>query len=296
MKILIFGGTTEGRNLSLALASEGADVTVSVVSELGAEELNQYIPGDTGCANENSGGTNRFDYPSGGRLNIVHGPKDVDDICSMLQSVGLCVDATHPYAVLVTENIRQAAGREGVELLRVMRAKSDLDECVTCPADDSNGTPDPVACMSSDSSGIIIAADPADAAAKAKTAGGRVLLTTGSKDLQTYADILDPELLYARVLPMSQSITACEKAGIPHRNIIAIQGPFSEELNSAIINEYNISVLITKDSGKAGGFEEKLRACRQCGIPAIVITRPEEKGLSYDEVLAICRERLFSEQ
>ena len=265
MKILIFGGTTEGRNLSLALASEGADVTVSVVSELGTEELKQYSEADN--------------------LTIAQGPKDVDDICAMLEGVDLCVDATHPYAVIVTDNIRQAAGRAGVELLRVTRAQSELQAC---------GGYVGAAC-SDEAASILLAADAADAAHKAKALGGRVLLTTGSKDLPTYSRLLDPELLYARVLPLSQSIEACENAGIPHRNIIAIQGPFSEELNKAIIREYNITVLITKESGKAGGFGEKICACQSCGIPAIVIARPEEEGLTYEEVLAYCREKLKKE-
>lgn len=260
MKILIFGGTTEGRNLSLALASEGADVTVSVVSELGTEELNKFL--------EES-------RPERGSLTIAQGPKDVDDICAMLEGVDLCVDATHPYAVIVTDNIRQAADRMGMELLRVTRAEADETAC--------------------SDAGVILAADPADAAEKAKALGGRVLLTTGSKDLPTYGKLLDPELLYPRVLPLSQSIESCENAGIPHRNIIAIQGPFSEELNKAIINEYNITVLITKESGKAGGFGEKICACQSCGIPAIVIARPEEEGLTYEEVLAYCREKLKKE-
>jgi precorrin-6x reductase len=122
--------------------------------------------------------------------------------------------------------------------------------------------------------------------------GGRVLLTTGSKDLSIYGGLLDPELLYPRVLPLVSSIEACEDAGIPHRNIIAVQGPFSEELNKAVIREYEIDVMITKDSGAAGGFPEKISAAKDCQIPVIVIARPEEEGLSFNEILAMCRERM----
>ena len=85
---------------------------------------------------------------------------------------------------------------------------------------------------------------------------------------------------------------ACEAAGIPHRNIIAVQGPFSEELNKAVIREYEIDVMITKDSGTAGGFPEKISAAKDCQIPVIVIARPEEEGLSFEEILAVCREKM----
>ena len=59
-----------------------------------------------------------------------------------------------------------------------------------------------------------------------------------------------------------------------------------------MIHDYGIDLLVTKESGKAGGFEEKIRACEACGIPAVVIRRPEETGLSYEEVLQICREKI----
>ena len=79
---------------------------------------------------------------------------------------------------------------------------------------------------------------------------------------------------------------------IPHRNIIAVQGPFSEELNKAVIRDYGTDVMITKDSGAAGGFPEKIRAAAECRIPVIVIMRPEEEGLGFDEILAVCREKM----
>ena len=50
--------------------------------------------------------------------------------------------------------------------------------------------------------------------------------------------------------------------------------------------------MITKDSGAAGGFPEKISAAAECGIPVIVIMRPEEEGLSFDEILAVCREKM----
>ena len=253
MKIIIFGGTTEGRELSLKLASEGADITVSVASEYGVEEQDD-------------------DYG----ITIEEGPKTADEMRLLIKGADLCVDATHPYAVIVSENIRTAANSEGVELLRLKRGAVPLDQL----ASENN---------------MIIAESPEDAARIASEHSGRILLTTGSKDLSIYAKAIDPERLYPRVLPLNTSIEACEQAGIPHRNIIALQGPFSADFNKSVIEEYHIDLLITKESGKTGGFAEKITACEECDIPAIVIARPADEGLSYEEVLHLCMEKIHGE-
>lgn len=247
MKIVIFGGTSEGRELSRELAKAGAAVLVSVASEVGVEEQ--------GAAEG---------------VAVEWGVKDEDGIRGMIRGADLVIDATHPFAVVVTDNIRRAAEAEGIARLRLLRGESD----------------------SGSGADILYAADAQDAARMAGEMGGRVLLTTGSKDLGIYAEAIDPELLYPRVLPLVASIEACEEAGIPHRNIIAVQGPFSEELNKAVIRDYGTDVMVTKDSGAAGGFPEKIRAAQACRIPVIVITRPEEEGLSFDEILAVCREKM----
>ncbi len=249
MKAVIFGGTTEGRDLSQALANLGAHVVVSVASDYGVEEQGMI------CG-----------------VTVAEGRKDEAAIRELIRGADLVIDATHPYAVVVTENIRQAAAEEDIELLRLVRDRSELPETV---AKDAAGA--------------------AQLALQIAGSEGRVLLTTGSKDLPIYAKVLDPEHLYPRVLPLIGSIEACEQCGIPHRNIIAIQGPFSEELNQAVLRDYGIDVMVTKESGRSGGFLEKIRACRKCGIPAIVIARPDEEGMSFEEVLAACRERIETE-
>lgn len=259
MKIVIFGGTSEGRELSCRLAEAGAQVTVSVASDYGVEEQ--------GTAEG---------------VTVECGPKEEAEIRAMIGDADMVIDATHPYAVIVTDNIRRAAEAEGVERLRLLRDESRISGETSCPdGDDSKGRDN-----------LLFAEDARQAAEIAGQMGGRVLLTTGSKDLGIYGSILDPELLYPRVLPLIGSIEACESAGIPHRNIIAVQGPFSEELNKAVIREYGIDVMITKDSGTAGGFPEKISAAKDCQIPVIVIARPEEEGLSFEEILAVCREKM----
>ena len=86
MRIVVFSGTTEGRDFSRAAAALGIAVTVSVATDLGAEEQGQ-APGIT-----------------------VHSGRLLPGaMAELLQGAAICVDATHPYAVEATKNIRAAA-------------------------------------------------------------------------------------------------------------------------------------------------------------------------------------------
>ena len=72
--------------------------------------------------------------------------------------------------------------------------------------------------------------------------------------------------------------------GFEGKNLIAMQGPFSKELNAAMLRQYDCRYLVTKDSGKAGGFEEKIQAATECGAIPVIIGRPvQEKGISVKE-------------
>lgn len=244
MKAVIFSGTTEGRALSHAVAALGADVTVCVATDLGAEEQG-HVPGIT----------------------VRAGRMDAGKMAALLQGAALCVDATHPYATEATRNIRAAATAAGVEYHRLLRPASAL------PA------------------GSVVLETAAQAAAYLAAKPGNVLLATGAKELPAFA-ALDSARLYPRVLPTLAGITACEAAGIPHRNIIAMQGPFTLELNAALLRQFAIAAMVTKDGGTAGGFAEKAEAAARCGVQLIVLRRPEEQGENAETILQRCRELL----
>ena len=244
MKLVIFSGTTEGREFSRAAAALGAVVTVCVATDLGAEEQGS-APGVTVHA---------------GRL-------DADEMEALLRNAALCVDATHPYATEATHNIRAAAGMAGVEYHRLLRRASEL------PA------------------GSVVLPGAGEAVAYLADKAGRILLTTGAKELPAFA-ALDPARLYPRVLPTLAGIMACEAAGVPHRNIIAMQGPFTLGLNVALMRQFEIDYLVTKDGGAQGGFTEKAEAAAQCGAQLIVLRRPDEQGETAETILQRCRELL----
>ena len=62
-------------------------------------------------------------------------------------------------------------------------------------------------------------------------------------------------------------------------------GPFLKELNLALLRQFHISYLVTKESGREGGFDEKLAAAKEAGCLLIVIERPKEEGMSLAEIL-----------
>ena len=244
MKAVVFSGTTEGRVFSRQLAALGAEVLVSVATPLGAEEQGKADGITVHC----------------GRLTP-------EEMTALLQGAALCVDATHPYAVEATKNIKAAAEKAGVGYLRLLRPASPLPEN----------------CL------VFESAKQAAEALAAKE--GNLLLATGAKELPAFAQ-LAPERLYPRVLPTLDGIAACEAVGIPHKNIIAMQGPFTLELNLALMQQFHIRYLVTKDGGSAGGFAEKAQAAAQSGAALVVLRRPEECGETAEEILQRCRELL----
>ena len=244
MNVVVFSGTTEGRELSRRLAELGLEVVVSVATPLGQEEQGS-APGVT----------------------VRCGRLLPDEMAALLEDAALCIDATHPYAVEATKNIKAAAEKAGVGYLRLLRPASPLPEN----------------CL------VFESAKQAAEALAAKE--GNLLLATGAKELPAFAQ-LAPERLYPRVLPTLDGIAACEAAHIPHKNILALQGPFSYALNRALLEQFSIRFLVTKDGGAAGGFAEKAQAAADTGVQLIVIRRPAETGETADQILTRCREVL----
>ena len=193
------------------------------------------------------------------------------------QAILAIVDAAHPYAEQLRIQARTVADRVPVPYFRYVRPASAWDE--------ADGT-------------VVSVADHAAAAAAAFSFGRPVLLTTGSNNLDPYCrEAARCGLALAvRVLPEKASQDACRRAGIPESQIIALRGPFSRAENREHVRRFGAGVLVTKESGDAGGFAAKLEAARDEHCRVVVIRRPPEPAAdacgSVDTLVAAVTTRL----
>ena len=205
-------------------------------------------------------------------IRVLAGRKDAAAMEQLIRETGaeLVVDATHPYAAGVTESLQAVCAQTGTEYVRLLRA-AEHEGTETC----------------------IFVPDTAAAAAYLNTVEGNVLLTVGSKELPGYTGVTDYQnRLYARILPLPSGVQQAIENGFKGKNLICMQGPFSEEINVAMIRMLDIRYLVTKDTGSAGGFPEKLAAAKKCGVQCVVVARPlEETGLGLDECLSMLEQR-----
>jgi precorrin-6A/cobalt-precorrin-6A reductase len=232
--ILVLAGTTEGRNIAAVLEKEGHRVIVTTATAYGGELLRRTFNGE-----------------------IIAKPLNSAELLQLIKNKNIdrVIDATHPFALEISNNARQACLEADVLYERTERATAanlDLD------------------------SEMILGVDSFEAAAElAATFTGNIFLTIGSNKLHCFAARINPSRLVTRILPLSDSLTACLTLGISPANIIAMQGPFDEELNSLLLRLYNATVLVTKESGAVGGTAEKISAAQSLSIPTILITRPK---------------------
>jgi precorrin-6Y C5,15-methyltransferase (decarboxylating) len=241
-KILIFSGTTEGRRLGEYLADRGFSVTMCVATEYGEKVV-----------------------PKKENLCVLFGRMEKVEMAELIKKNGFqtVVDATHPYAALVTENIRSACLQTKAEYLRLLRMTDTAGDGIT----EVNSVEEAVAYLN--------------------RTEGSVLLTTGSKELYKFTDVQNyQERLFARVLSTADVALKCKELGFEGKNLIAMQGPFSEELNYALLRQIHAKWLVTKDTGTTGGLPEKLHAATRAGAHVILIRRPvQETGYSYSTLV-----------
>ena len=246
-KLLIFAGTTEGRKLSEYLAAAKIEHTICVATEYGKVVLNEHS-----LVNVHQGRLNQKEieeFLKDGRITVV-------------------VDATHPFAKEITRNIKVVIEKMHSQGMEISYLRLKRDNIVQ--------REDKITYFETN-----------EACAKVlEGTKGNILLTVGAKELSKYCIFKDiKRRLYVRVLPSMESISVCTEQGICGKQIIAMQGPFRTEMNQAIIKQYNISYLVTKESGISGGYLEKLEAAKEIGIELFVIGRPkEEEGYSFSEI------------
>lgn len=244
----LIGGTSEGRNLIKALADLKVSLYVSVATGYGASLIE---------AQDNlTVLTERMDFDAMKKFVETNKPECV-------------IDATHPYATIVTETIQSVCQVTGCEYLRLVRPTvEEYKNCITVQ-------------------------DFHEAIELLSHTDGNIFLTTGSKTLQEFTMLSEyKERIALRILPMLDSLTKALELGYKPTNIICMQGPFTETLNIEMMKRYNTRYLVTKDSGSIGGFEEKVSAASKAGAKVIVIARScKEHGAGYSELVDLLKKR-----
>lgn len=245
-RVLVFGGTTEGKKTLELLERLGIEAYVSVATQYGAQTLDQKPR----CCE------------------IITGRLDASQMADFLSRnrILLVIDATHPYAVEVTANIKTACAAAGNDAayLRLARGQGErLSDALYFPGME-------------------------EAAQYLCGKEGNVLLTTGSKDLACFTVIDDfKSRVYARILPAAQSADIALAAGYLGEHLIFGQGPFSERQNVDILKKCGARYLVTKDTGAEGGLPQKASAARRLGVRLLIVERPKETGGVTLEELAV---------
>lgn len=240
--IWLIGGTSEGRRLIKEIGKMPVELYVSVATEYGAE-LIEPQPDLTVMAE-------RMDLQAMKAFIAAKRPACV-------------IDATHPYATVVTATVKQACDEEQAEYLRLVRPVGDTTDA-------------------------IMVHDFAEAVELLNHLDGNIFLTTGSKNLPDFTGVENyAERIALRVLPMESSLKSALSLGYKPAHIVCMQGPFSKELNVAMFKKFGSKFVVTKDSGAVGGFDEKVEAAQAANAKLIVIGRAsEETGEGFNDIVS----------
>lgn len=247
--IWLIGGTSEGRALIKAMSDLPIHIYVSVATSYGAELIEKQK-----------------------NITILAERMDLEKMRHFLQKHKpiSVIDATHPYATIVTDTIKKACLLENASYLRLLRPVGKKGDYIS--VQDFN-----------------------EAIELLNQVEGNILLTTGSKNLKDFTAVKNYEnRISLRILPMESSLLTALELGYKPANIICMQGPFSKELNVALLKKFNAKFLVTKDSGNIGGFAEKIEAATEAGAKLLVIDRAvKESGQEYEEILTYLRQKFM---
>lgn len=205
----------------------------------------------------------------------------------------LVIDATHPYAAVVSENILTACAAAGVRCIRVEREDSGAGEHgiestrKALPERESTGAGGKASASEGaafhwvesieEAAAWLAQSDRSSSEAEQRP---NILITTGSKELAPYTQIPDfAARCYVRALPTVEALEKCQVLGFRRDHLILMQGPFSEEMNVAQLRYAEAGYLVTKASGETGGFPEKCEAALALGVEVICVGRPKEVSI-----------------
>ncbi len=253
----VFSGTSDGNALAREMVTQGYGVVVSTASEYGGELAIQDCPGVAVWA---------------GRQGM-----EARRQALVRQQARVIVDATHPFATLISEQLMTLSSELDIPYIRYERPSTAVPENML--------------------EGVEFCSSMQEAAQRAISLGKRIFLATGSKDLPAFLQSPDAaqRQWFTRITPEPELIKRAIELGIPRSHICAMQGPFSGAINLALWQDWQIDCIITKDSGDAGGMLAKVQAAKKLGVPILVITRPKIQYSLVASTFETVLEKLTSE-
>lgn len=229
MKVLVLGGTSESRTLAALLADEPS---IDAVTSLAGRTKDPVLP----QGRSRIGGF-------GGREGLAEWIET--------NAVDVVVDATHPFASVISETASAAASRTGVPLVQLVRSP-----WVCEPTDD-----------------WISVASLSDAAAFVESNSSRTFLTIGRQGIRDFAHIERTWFLVRSIDPPDVSLP-------PKHELLLERGPFGIDEEISLLENFRIDTVVTKNSGGAM-TSAKLAAARRLEIPVVMVARPPHPPADY---------------
>lgn len=223
-KILIIGGTTEGR------------AAVEVCEEGGKPFLYSTL-----------GTSQEVALHHGTRL---EGPLDADAMTALCrrEEVSVLVDAAHPFATIVHRNVAKAATEVALPTVRYERVFPPLPE----------GT-------------LSVSSFPEAMRELERLSPRRLLALTGVKSIAAMGDYPLRHEVWLRVMPIPETERVVSESDFPRNRLIYYDRAQDDR---ALMERLRPDLLLLKESGESSGFEEKVKAATDLGIPILVIRRP----------------------
>ena len=278
MNVLVMAGTSDARKVIFDLSEEERVSVLATATTPHGVELAQRS------------GANK----------VLEGFFDSEKLTNIIQDndIELLIDATHPFAAAATQNAIKASNNVNVPYIRFERPETELPDSDLIHV--VNSFEDAVLVIKeildqneSLNQGSLNQGSLSQSVSKERNssksfANGKVLHLAGVNTLHYVTEVISPEFVVARVLPTVYSVKKSLELGIPHHNIIAIEGTFSPRFNGILMDEFQIKVVLTKESGQSGGTISKIQAALHQKVPVVIVMRPEidelEGNLVFNEV------------
>jgi precorrin-6A/cobalt-precorrin-6A reductase len=248
MNIMVMAGTSDARKIIKDLQFEGFNIVATATTSHGA---------DLALAS--------------GANEVLEGRFEGDKLTEIIKknNIELLIDATHPFATEATLNAIRASDTSGTDYIRFERPSTELPDnkfVYKC-------------CSFKEAVQQILQIQKQNANNRS-----RIFHLAGVNTLHHLTERIPKEMIVARVLPSVYSVKKCLELGIPHSNIVAMEGTFSPEFNGILMKEFKIGIVLTKESGSSGGTQSKIQAALDLNIPLVIVIRPEIVELQGKQV------------